>query len=176
MFRATNSPIIRSTFDRIYSFGTMHWYCSNIGALYQSCIYSQKCSWWWASFSPKTCTADSNRSIERSISENCCILLVAYIVVQIVSFSCWCKTSTTQLTKQISVQNRILPCSQKRHHNSSHGGNQQQDHLENSKHNVDEFNYQSTCIRIVNAFQSHILLVLLLLMFHLWNLLHLTSR
>jgi len=27
MFRATNSPIFRSTFDFIYSFGTMHRYC-----------------------------------------------------------------------------------------------------------------------------------------------------
>ena len=27
MFRATNSPIFRSTFDCIYSFGTMHRYC-----------------------------------------------------------------------------------------------------------------------------------------------------
>jgi len=35
MFRTTNAPIFWSTFDCIYSF---------IGALYQSCIYSQKCS------------------------------------------------------------------------------------------------------------------------------------
>ena len=54
---------------------------SNVGALYQSCIYSQKCSWRWASLSPETSRADSNRSIKRSINENCCILLVAYIVV-----------------------------------------------------------------------------------------------
>jgi len=93
MFRATNSPIFRSIFDCIYthSFGTMHRYCcrlvilspvcSNIGALYQSCtyIYSQKCSWTWASLSPETCRADSNRSKKRSINEYCCILLVAYI-------------------------------------------------------------------------------------------------
>jgi len=26
--------------------------------LYQSCIYSQKCSWRWASLSPETCRAD----------------------------------------------------------------------------------------------------------------------
>ena len=88
MFRLTNSPIFRSTFDCIYSFGTMHRYCcrpvttlspvgSNIVALYQS----QKCSWRWAKLSPETCRADSNRSIKRSINENCCILLVAYIVV-----------------------------------------------------------------------------------------------
>jgi len=85
MFRATNSPIFRSTFDCIYRFGTMHRRCcwpvgSNIGALYQNCIYSKKCSWRWASLSPETCSADWNRSIKRSINENCCILLVAYIV------------------------------------------------------------------------------------------------
>ena len=53
---------------------------SNTGALYQSCIYSQKCSWRWASLSPETCRADSNESIKRSINENYCILLVAYLV------------------------------------------------------------------------------------------------
>jgi len=37
---------------------------SNIGALYQSCIYSQKCSWRWASLSPEACRADPNRSIK----------------------------------------------------------------------------------------------------------------
>jgi len=54
---------------------------SNVGALWQSCTYSQKCSWRWASLSPETCRADSNKSIKRSINENCCIMLVAYIVV-----------------------------------------------------------------------------------------------
>jgi len=54
---------------------------SNIGALYQSCKYSQKCSWRWASLSPETCRVDSNRSI----NQNCCILLVAYIVDQIIT-------------------------------------------------------------------------------------------
>ena len=47
----------------------------------QSCIYRQKCSWRWASLSPETCRADSNRSIKRSINKNCCIVLVAHIVV-----------------------------------------------------------------------------------------------
>jgi hypothetical protein len=31
--------------------------------------------------SPETCKADSNRAIKRSIKENFCVLLVAYIVV-----------------------------------------------------------------------------------------------
>jgi len=98
MSLATNSPICRSTFDCLYSFGAMHRYCcqlvrglssiwnlslvgSNISALYQSCIYSQKCSWRWANLLPETYRADSNRSIKRSINKNCCILLVAYIIV-----------------------------------------------------------------------------------------------
>ena len=70
-----NAPMLLSTGDKVGS---------NIGALYctKSCIYSQKkCSWRWASLSPETCTADSNRSIKRSINENCCISLVAYVVV-----------------------------------------------------------------------------------------------
>jgi len=36
---------------------------SNVGALYQSCIYSHKCSWRRANLSPETCRADSNISI-----------------------------------------------------------------------------------------------------------------
>jgi len=43
----------------------------------------KKCSWSWASLSPEICRADSNRSIKRSINEDCCILLVAFIVVQL---------------------------------------------------------------------------------------------
>jgi len=54
---------------------------SNTGALYQSCIYSQKCSWGWASLSPETCRADSDRAIKRPTTRIYCILLVAYIVV-----------------------------------------------------------------------------------------------
>ena len=44
-------------------------------------IYSQMCSWRWTSLSPETGRTDSNRWIKRSLNENCCILLVAYIVV-----------------------------------------------------------------------------------------------
>jgi len=54
-------------------------------ALYQSCIYSQKCSWRWATLSPKTCRADSNRSI----NENYCILMVAYILLLLPYFPVW---------------------------------------------------------------------------------------
>ena len=65
MFRATNSPIIRSTFDCIYGFGTTHRYCCRSEAISVRCtkaVYSQKCSWRWTSLSPETCTADSNKS------------------------------------------------------------------------------------------------------------------
>ena len=78
MFRATNSPIFRSTLT-VY---TVLVQCTDIAAdRYISFIYSQKCSWRWPSLSPETCWADSNRSIKRSINENCCILLLSYIVV-----------------------------------------------------------------------------------------------
>ena len=40
----------------------------------------KKCSGGWASLSPETCTAYSNRSIKISINGICCIMLVAYIV------------------------------------------------------------------------------------------------
>ena len=81
-----NAPILLPTSEKVEmeltsSISTLSLVGSNIGALYQSCIYSQKCSWRWASLSPATCRADSNRSIKRSINENYCILLVAYIVV-----------------------------------------------------------------------------------------------
>ena len=77
---------------------------SNFGAFYQSCIYSQKCSWRWASLSPETCRIDSNRSIERSIKENCCILLVAYIVV-LRTISQMSNTNFTCTWVNISTQN-----------------------------------------------------------------------
>jgi len=55
--------------------------CHRSAAISVDCtraVYTvKKCSWRWASLSPETCRADSNRSI----NENCCILLVAYIVV-----------------------------------------------------------------------------------------------
>jgi len=38
---------------------------SNIGALYQSCIDSQKCSCKWESLPPEACRADPNRSIKK---------------------------------------------------------------------------------------------------------------
>ena len=72
MFRATNSPILRSTFWLYIQFCTMHRYCfrpvptlspvgSNSGALYQTVYTVKKCSWGWASLSPKTCRADLKR-------------------------------------------------------------------------------------------------------------------
>jgi len=67
MFRVKNSPIFRRSFDCIYRYCcwpvTRSPVSSNIG------IYSQKTSWRWASFSPETCRADSNRSIKISINE-----------------------------------------------------------------------------------------------------------
>ena len=80
MFRATNLPILRSTFWLYTAFGTVQ--CTDIAADRQQyrCIVP-RCSWKWASLSPETCTANLKRSIKRSINGICCILLVAYFVV-----------------------------------------------------------------------------------------------
>jgi hypothetical protein len=64
--------------ELISSISTLSPVGSNIGAIYHSCKYSQKCPCRWASLSPETCRADSNRLITISINENCCILFVAY--------------------------------------------------------------------------------------------------
>jgi len=87
MFRATNSPIFRNTFDCIYSFVTMLRYCcrpvtfspvgSNIGSLYQKLQISQKVLLRMGELSPETCIAD----LKISIGEICCNLLIAYIVL-----------------------------------------------------------------------------------------------
>ena len=79
MFRATNSPILRSSFFYcIYSFwynaptvaGRCHgrngvpsqpWHRSAAESVYctKSCIYSKKkCSWGWVNLSPETCRVD----------------------------------------------------------------------------------------------------------------------
>jgi len=98
MFRATNSPIFRSTFwlyiqlwynaPRFLPTGDKVEMDLNLvtGRQQNRCIVPKlytvkRCSWRWASLSPETCTADANISIKRSINENCCILLVAYIAV-----------------------------------------------------------------------------------------------
>ena len=100
MFRATNSPILRSTlFDSIYSF----WYNAptvlptgvtvemeltfhlNRGTgrqqyrciVKKSCIlvYSQKeGSWEWANLSPETCRADLRRLINERVVASCWLL------------------------------------------------------------------------------------------------------
>ena len=90
MFRATNSPILRSTFLTAYTvFGTMHRHgCLPVSQWHPSaaswCIVPKavyivkKCSWGWANLSPETCRADLKNNNRR---KSCCILLVAYIVV-----------------------------------------------------------------------------------------------
>ena len=87
MFRATNSPIFRSTFWLIHSQKVLYMFRATNSPIFRSTfwLYVQskstvkKCSWRWASLSPETCRADSNRSIKRSINGIFCILLVAYI-------------------------------------------------------------------------------------------------
>ena len=83
MFRATNSPIFRSTF---WLYIQLLVQCTDIavtGRQQYRCIVPKavcrvkKCFWGWASLSPETCRAD----LKRPMNEICCILLVAYIVV-----------------------------------------------------------------------------------------------
>jgi hypothetical protein len=110
MFRATNSPILRSTFWLYtYSF----WYKAptllptsatvemeltfhlNRGTGRQQCrcivpkaVYTvKKCSWGWANLSPETCRAELKRLKN---GKSCCILLVIYIVVLK-----WCTVTQT---------------------------------------------------------------------------------
>ena len=85
MFRATNSPILRSTFwlyvqllvqydaPILLPTGRQQYRCS----IPKTVCTVKKCSWGWTSLSPETCTAD----LKRSINGICCILLVVYVVV-----------------------------------------------------------------------------------------------
>jgi hypothetical protein len=140
MFRATTSPILRSTFDYIQLLvqctdtATDRWRgwdvppqpCYQSAALSvhctKSCIYSQKCSWGWANLSPETCRAD----LKRSINGICCILLVAYIVVLVmhrhtdIKYSCAFVDINNVFSRLIhgmwTIQNRLnaiwkVPCS-----------------------------------------------------------------
>jgi hypothetical protein len=82
---------LQEHFLTVYTaFCTMHRYCcrsvttgrQQYRYIVPKVVYTvKKCSWRWASLSPETCRADSNGWIKRSINENCCILLVAYIVI-----------------------------------------------------------------------------------------------
>jgi hypothetical protein len=91
---------------------------SFIVPFYQSCIYSQKCSWRCASLSPETCRADSNISIKRSINENCCIWLVAHIVLLQNCFGHLLFSSTNQVCPKRVTWPRSELCVPK--HNPRH--------------------------------------------------------
>jgi len=78
MFRATNSPILRSTFwlyiqllvqftdtaaDRSGATGRQHYRC-----IVPKPVYTvKKCSWEWAYLSPETCRADLKRLINEKL-------------------------------------------------------------------------------------------------------------
>ena len=95
MFRAKNSPILRSTFFAVYTaFGSMHRHCfwpvppgtvpaapvgSSVDALYQELyIQSKKCSWGWANLSPETCRAELKRSINEKVVASCWLFTSLY--------------------------------------------------------------------------------------------------
>ena len=80
-----NAPLLLPPSDKVEMELSPSQPCHQSAAISAHCtraLYTvKKCSWGLASLSPKTSRADSNRSIKRSINENCCILLVAYIVM-----------------------------------------------------------------------------------------------
>ena len=83
VFRATKSPILRSTFFYIYSFwynaptllptgGTGRQQCRCIAP--KSVYTVKKCSWGWAHFSPETLRADLKRLINEKLVAACWLL------------------------------------------------------------------------------------------------------
>jgi len=84
MFRATNSPIFRSTFWLYIQLlvqrtdtAADRWPWQYRYVVPKAVYTVKKCSWRWASLSPETCTVH----LKRSIYGMCCILLVAYVLV-----------------------------------------------------------------------------------------------
>ena len=78
MFRATNSPILRSTFW-LYIQLLVQWTDTAADrCIVPKYVYTvEKCSWGWANLSPETCRAELKRLKKRKS----CILLTIYIVV-----------------------------------------------------------------------------------------------
>ena len=134
MFRATNSPILRSTFDCIYDF----WYNVptllptgvtvemerqfhlNRGAGQQQCrcivpnaIYKVKnCSWWWANLSPETCRVDLKILVNEKVVASCCLLIWLYFsgihCRSCAVFDVSCKHTSTLLLKELTKMSALL--------------------------------------------------------------------
>ena len=68
MFRATNSPILRSTFWLYTAFGT-HRHC---------CRPVPRLSWGWANLSPETYTADLKRLTNEKVVASCWLFTSLY--------------------------------------------------------------------------------------------------
>ena len=124
MFRATNSPIIRSTFwlhiQLLYNAPTLlstgvavemerHFHL-NRGTGRQNCwcivpnaVYRvKKWSRGWANLSPETCRAELKRLIKW---KSCCILLVVYIVVLVMHAHTNIKFCAVNIASQWNVLN-----------------------------------------------------------------------
>ena len=79
MFRATNLPILRSTFWLYIQLLVQCTGRQQCRCIVPKVVYTvKKCSWGWANLSPETCTAELKKIKKR---KSCCILLVIYIVV-----------------------------------------------------------------------------------------------
>jgi len=105
MFRATNSPILRSTFWLYIHLSVQ---CTDTAAdrHQRRCFVPKavntvkKCSWGCANLSPEICRAINKR-------KGCWILLVAYIVVQ------WCTVTQTSSSHQENYVRELIRSSQR---------------------------------------------------------------
>jgi hypothetical protein len=98
IFRATNSPILRSTFwlytqlllqctdtaaDRCHGSGTGRQQCRCIVA---KAVYTvKKCSWGWANLSPEICRAEMERLINEKVVASCSLFTSSVYVVPLSS-------------------------------------------------------------------------------------------
>ena len=101
-FRETNSPILRSTFDCIYSFWysaltllptgatvemevpSQPWHRSAAEAVPKAVYTIKKCSWGWANLSPETCWADLKILINEKVAAACWLfkLCICWFITQ----------------------------------------------------------------------------------------------
>ena len=79
MFRATNSPILRSTFWLYINF-----LIECTGRQQCRCILSKdvhtikKCSWGWVNLAPETCRAELKRLINENVVASCWLFISLY--------------------------------------------------------------------------------------------------
>ena len=79
MVRATNSPILRSTFWLYIQFLVQCTGRQQCRCIVQKAVYTaKKCSWEWANLSPETCNADLKRLINEKVVASCWLFTSLY--------------------------------------------------------------------------------------------------